>query len=53
MVKKTFTKGDFQFSLFTEDNFTFLCMTESNVSKGSTFKFLDNLADTFYTDKPN
>ena len=28
MVKKTYTKREYCFTLFTEDEFSFLCMTE-------------------------
>ena len=39
--------------MFTEDEFTFLCMTDVESIKENTIKFLNKLADTFYQDKPN
>ena len=48
-----FTKGNYSFSLFTEDNFTFLVMSDSDTKKDNALHFLENLSDTFFTDKPN
>ena len=46
--KKCFIKGNYTFTFCSEEEFTFCCLTENSTSKEIAFKFLDNLAETFF-----
>jgi hypothetical protein len=48
--KKTYVKENYSFTFCSEDEFTFLCMTEMNTSKEIIYKFLDSLTTLFYND---
>jgi hypothetical protein len=50
-MKKTMWKDNFAFTFFSEDEFTFLCMTKTSVSREISFKFLDRLAQLFYSER--
>eukprot|EP01017_Pseudomicrothorax_dubius_P029513 TRINITY_DN3592_c0_g2_i3.p1 TRINITY_DN3592_c0_g2~~TRINITY_DN3592_c0_g2_i3.p1 ORF type:complete len:224 (+),score=56.98 TRINITY_DN3592_c0_g2_i3:153-824(+) len=49
-LKKTMLRENYAFTYFNEDEFTFLCMTESTFSRETTSKFLDALANAFYSE---
>ena len=48
-TKTTLSKDDYAFSFFSDNEFTFLCMNKTTVSKDVTYKFLDELAETFFS----
>eukprot|EP01016_Furgasonia_blochmanni_P020671 TRINITY_DN2308_c0_g3_i2.p1 TRINITY_DN2308_c0_g3~~TRINITY_DN2308_c0_g3_i2.p1 ORF type:complete len:238 (-),score=45.13 TRINITY_DN2308_c0_g3_i2:206-871(-) len=48
-TKKTFLKDNYAFTFFSEDEFTFLCMTEKEYNRESGHKFLNKLANSFYS----
>ncbi len=50
-MKKTMWKDNLAFTLFSQDDFTFLCMTETRISREISFKFLDDLAQLFYSEQ--
>lgn len=47
--KKSFTKDGYVFTFFSEDDFTFLCLNKTNVSRDVTYRFLDHLAELFFS----
>ena len=47
--KTTLSKDDYAFSFFSDNDFTFLCMNKTNVSKDVTYKFLDELSESFFS----
>ena len=48
--KTTYHKDDFAFVFFTEDDFTFLCMNKSSLPRETSYKFVDQLAELFYSE---
>lgn len=46
--KKIVSKEGYAFSYFSENNFTFLCLTKTDVPKHVAFKFLDTLTESFF-----
>lgn len=50
-TKKSFVKEGYIFTFFSEDDFTFLSLTKANVSAGITYRFLDQLAELFFSNK--
>lgn len=50
-TKKTLGKENFAFTLFSEEEFTFLCMTKYSTPREVAFKFLDQLAQVFYSEQ--
>ena len=49
-LKKTYVKDGYAFTFFSEDEFTFFCMNPTNIGRDITYKFLDRLANLFYSD---
>jgi hypothetical protein len=49
--KKSFYKDNYVFTLFTEEEFTFLCLNMNTVSKEISYKFLDQIAEIFYSEQ--
>jgi len=49
-LKKTYVKEGYAFTFFSEDEFTFFCMNPTDVGRDITYKFLDKLANMFYSD---
>jgi len=49
-IKTSYIKENYSFTFFSDDEFTFLVMTDSSTSKSKTYTYLDELADTFYND---
>lgn len=49
--KKSHYTQNYVFSMFTEDEFSFLCVNQNNISKELTFKYLDQLAELFYSEQ--
>lgn len=47
-TKKTLLKENFAFTYFNQEDFTFLCMTDTSFSREVTYKFLDDLSNNFY-----
>jgi len=47
--KKVIVKEGCSFTFFSEDDFTFLCLTKFNVPKDITYRFLDQLAELFFS----
>lgn len=48
-AKTTLSKDDYAFSFFSDNEFTFLCMNKVNVPKEVTYKFLDELSESFFS----
>lgn len=48
-LKKSFTKDGYVFTFFSEDDFTFLCLNKTNVSRDVVYRFLDQLAEIFFS----
>ena len=48
-TKKSFIRDDLKITFFCEDDFTFLCMNKTSVSKQATSQFLDQLAELFFS----
>lgn len=48
--KKTFTKENLSFTFFSDDEFTFLCLTSTSVPRETSYKFLDTMASEFFSD---
>jgi hypothetical protein len=49
--KKSYIKDGYTFTYFSEDDFTFLCLNKVNVSKDITYRFLDHLAELFFSNQ--
>ena len=47
--KTTLSKNEFAFTFFSQDEFTFLCISKTNASREKAHKFLDQLAKTFFS----
>src|SRR5688572_20170581 len=47
--KKTFSKEDYAFVFFSADEFTFMCLTKTCDPKETSFKFLDELSELFFS----
>lgn len=44
LFKKTFDRNNYRFSIFSENEYTFCCMSEETVKKEAIFDFLDSLS---------
>jgi len=49
-LKTSYIKENYSFTFFSDDEFTFLVMTEISTTKSKSYAFLDELANTFYND---
>lgn len=49
--KKTYSKDNCAFTLFSDNDFTFLCMNRSGVPRDISYRFLDQLAEIFYAEQ--
>ena len=49
-TKTSYIKENYSFTFFSDDEFTFLVMTDSSTTKSKTYSYLDELADIFYND---
>lgn len=47
-IKKAYIKENYLFTLFTEGDFTFMVMTDSQISRKKIHEYLDCLANLFY-----
>lgn len=47
-LKTAYIKENYSFTFFSDDEFTFLVMTDLTTSKSKSYAFLDELANTFY-----
>ncbi len=50
-IKKQFVFDGCLYTYFTEDDFTFLCLSKTNTSKEFINHFLDNLAELFFSNQ--
>jgi hypothetical protein len=49
--KKTYTKDNYSFTLFSDNEFTFLCLNKSAVPREISYRFLDQLAELFFSEQ--
>ena len=47
--KRSFVRENYVFTYFAEDEFTFMCMNRIDVPKDITCRFLDQLAELFFS----
>lgn len=47
--KKTLSKEEYSFTLFSDEDFTFLCMNKCQVPKEVSYRFLDDMASSFFS----
>ena len=47
-LKTAYIKENYSFTFFSDDEFTFLVMTDLTTSKSKNYAFLDELANAFY-----
>ena len=46
--KRSLIRDDYTFTFFSEKEFTFLCMTKSQVAREVSYKFLDEMSNSFF-----
>lgn len=49
-IKTSYIHNNYSFTFFSDEEFTFLVMTDDSTSKLKTYAFLDELANLFYND---
>ena len=47
--KRNFVRDNYVFTYFAEDDFTFMCLNRTDVPKDVTYRFLDQLAELFFS----
>jgi len=50
-TKKVYVKEGGVYTFFSEDDFTFLCLSKMNTSQDITYHFLDQLAELFFSNQ--
>lgn len=49
-IKTSYIKENYSFTFFSDDEFTFLVMSDSETTKSKVYGYLDELANCFYAD---